>query len=71
MILPIVAYGSPILRKVASDITPEHPGLEKLIEEKIEDPEKATRQELTRFDREFLRSALALASDKFIQCVFR
>ena len=31
MILPIVAYGSPILRKVAADITPDYPGLEKLI----------------------------------------
>jgi peptide deformylase len=31
MILPIVAYGSPILRKVCTDITPEYPALEKLI----------------------------------------
>jgi len=31
MILPIVAYGSPILRTVAKDITPDYPGLEKLI----------------------------------------
>ena len=31
MILPIVAYGASILRKVATDITPDHPGLEKLI----------------------------------------
>jgi len=31
MILPIVAYGHPALRKQASDITPEYPGLEKLI----------------------------------------
>ncbi len=31
MILPIVAYGSPILRKVCVDITPDYPGLEKLI----------------------------------------
>lgn len=31
MILPIVAYGNPVLRKVATDILPEHPGLEKLI----------------------------------------
>jgi peptide deformylase len=31
MILPIVAYGHPVLRKVASDILPDHPGLEKLI----------------------------------------
>lgn len=31
MILPIVAYGHPVLRKVAADITPEYPSLEKLI----------------------------------------
>jgi peptide deformylase len=31
MILPIVAYGHPVLRKVAADITPDHPGLEGLI----------------------------------------
>ena len=31
MILPIVAYGSPILRKVCSDITPNYPGLDKLL----------------------------------------
>ena len=31
MILPIVAYGHPVLRKVAVDITPEYPGLEKFI----------------------------------------
>ncbi|CAN5881812.1 peptide deformylase [soil metagenome] len=31
MILPIVAYGSPILRKVCADITPGYPGLEKLL----------------------------------------
>lgn len=31
MILPVVAYGSPILRKVCEDITPDYPGLGKLI----------------------------------------
>jgi peptide deformylase len=31
MILPIVAYGHPVLRKVASDIKPDYPNLEKLI----------------------------------------
>lgn len=31
MILPIVAYGHPVLRKVAADITPDYPDLEKLI----------------------------------------
>jgi peptide deformylase len=31
MILPIVAYGMPVLRTVAKDITPDYPNLEKLI----------------------------------------
>lgn len=31
MILPIVAYGHPILRKVASEIMPDYPNLDKLI----------------------------------------
>lgn len=31
MILPIVAYGSPVLRKVCNNITPDYPGLEKLM----------------------------------------
>ena len=31
MILPIVAYGTPVLRTVAKDITPDYPNLEKLI----------------------------------------
>lgn len=31
MILPIVAYGSPILRRVAVDITPDYPQLTQLI----------------------------------------
>jgi len=31
MILPIVAYGSPVLRKVCKDISPDYPGLNKLI----------------------------------------
>ena len=33
MVLPIVAYGNPVLRKVGVDITPEYPGLQKLIED--------------------------------------
>jgi peptide deformylase len=33
MILPIVAYGAPVLRKVCSDITPAYPDLGKLIED--------------------------------------
>lgn len=33
MILPIVAYGHPVLRKVARDVLPDHPGLDKLIED--------------------------------------
>lgn len=31
MILPIVAYGAPVLRTVGKDVQPDHPGLEKLI----------------------------------------
>lgn len=31
MILSIVAYGHPVLRKVASDITPDYPNLDKLV----------------------------------------
>lgn len=31
MILPVVAYGHPVLRKVCDEITPEYPGLEKLM----------------------------------------
>ena len=31
MILPIVAYGSPVLRKVCAEITPDYANLEKLI----------------------------------------
>ena len=33
MILPIVAYGSPVLRKVAEDINENYPDLKKLIED--------------------------------------
>ncbi len=33
MILPIVAYGSPVLRKVSEDINADYPGLPKLIED--------------------------------------
>lgn len=31
MILPVVAYGHPVLRKVCDDITPDYPELKKLI----------------------------------------
>ena len=31
MILPIVAYGDPVLKKEATEITKEHPGLDELI----------------------------------------
>jgi peptide deformylase len=31
LILPIVAYGHPVLRKIAEDIAPDYPGLAKLI----------------------------------------
>ena len=33
MIFPIVAYGHPVLRKVAEDIDPDYPGLAKLIDD--------------------------------------
>lgn len=33
MILPIVAYGNPVLRKVAVPISPDHPHLEKMLED--------------------------------------
>lgn len=36
MILPIIAYGHPTLRKVARDITPDHPGLRELIDSMYE-----------------------------------
>lgn len=32
MILPIVAYGSPVLRRVGKDISPEYPDLKELID---------------------------------------
>ncbi|GAB4262679.1 MAG: peptide deformylase [Saprospiraceae bacterium] len=32
MILPIYAYGQPVLKKVATDITPDYPNLKELIE---------------------------------------
>ncbi len=31
MILPVIAYGNPILRKVSADINPDYPELQKLI----------------------------------------
>ncbi len=33
MILPIVAYGAPVLRKVAKDISPDYPNLQKIIDD--------------------------------------
>ncbi|MGB0776620.1 MAG: peptide deformylase [Flavobacteriaceae bacterium] len=36
MILPIVAYGDPILRKMGADITPDYPGLKELIDNMFE-----------------------------------
>jgi peptide deformylase len=36
MRLPIIAYGDPILRKKATDITPDYPGLDTLIENMFE-----------------------------------
>ena len=36
MILPIRAFGDPVLKKVATDIAPDHPGLEGLIADMYE-----------------------------------
>lgn len=36
MIIPIVAYGSPVLKRKAEDITPEFPNLKKFIEDMFE-----------------------------------
>jgi len=36
MILPIVAYGHPILRKITAEIEPGHPGLNELIDNMFE-----------------------------------
>src|ERR1043166_2422003 len=36
MILPIVAYGDPVLRKVGEDVTKDHPGLDELIKNMFE-----------------------------------
>ena len=36
MKFPILAYGHPTLRKVAKDISPDYPGLQKLIDEMFE-----------------------------------
>jgi peptide deformylase len=33
MIMPIVAYGAPVLRAVAKEIKPDYPGLAKLIDD--------------------------------------
>jgi len=41
MILPIYAYGQPVLRKVAKDITPDYEGLEQLISDMWETMENA------------------------------
>ena len=41
MILPIYAYGQPVLRKVAKDITPDYPDLSQLIADMWETMENA------------------------------
>jgi peptide deformylase len=41
MILPIVAYGDPVLRKVGATVPKDYAGLEKLIEDMYETMEKA------------------------------
>jgi len=41
MVLPIYAYGQPVLKKVAKDITPDYEGLEQLIADMWETMENA------------------------------
>lgn len=41
MILPIVAYGDPVLRKVGAEITKDYPGLQQLIDDMFETMERA------------------------------
>ncbi len=41
MIRPVYIYGSPVLRKVAQDITPEHPGLKEIIVDMFETMEQS------------------------------
>jgi peptide deformylase len=41
MVFPIVAYGDPVLRKVAEDIDKDYPGLEKLIDDMYDTMEKS------------------------------
>jgi peptide deformylase len=36
LILPVYLYGQPVLRKVGEDITPDYPGLDKLIKDMYE-----------------------------------
>ena len=36
MILPVYLYGQPVLRKVAEDITPDYPALQKLVADMLE-----------------------------------
>lgn len=36
MILPVVAYGHPVLKKIAEEITPDYPGLQQLIADMFE-----------------------------------
>jgi peptide deformylase len=41
MVLPIVAYGDPVLRKVGAEITKDYPGLQQLIDDMFETMERA------------------------------
>ena len=41
MFLPIVIYGHPTLRKISEDITPDYPGLEKLIADMFQTMDEA------------------------------
>jgi peptide deformylase len=41
MILPIVAYGSPVLKKKAEDISKDYPKIDELLENMFETMDKA------------------------------
>lgn len=42
MILPIVAYGDPVLKKVGEDITKDYPGIQQLIDDMIDTMDHAS-----------------------------
>ena len=53
MVLPIVAYGHPVLRKVCDDITAEYPELKKLIADMWESMYPVSYTHLDVYKRQF------------------